>query len=113
MVDISRASGIDLRRLTAGTAILVVAEPYLYELTITYRIRSLVTVNSNDPALRGSPQGQVIQSRLNDSMRPCWIGRGLAMEIRFRNGNYVSPPVTSASVRGLRDDGTAWSYEVF
>jgi len=45
--------------------------------------------------------------------RPLWIGKGLALEIRFRNGSYRTQPVTAASVSGKHGDGSRWSYEVF
>ena len=44
---------------------------------------------------------------------PSWIGKGLALEIRFRNGTYRTQPVTAASVKGKHEDGSRWSYEVF
>jgi len=44
---------------------------------------------------------------------PAWIGKGLALEIRFRNGTYRTQPVTAASVNGTHEDGSRWSYDVF
>jgi hypothetical protein len=37
-----------------------------------------------------------------------WIGKGLFMSIRFRNGCYTSAPVKSAEVIG-----DTWRYTVF
>jgi hypothetical protein len=42
-----------------------------------------------------------------------WIGKGLALEIRFRNGLYRTQPVTAAGVQGKHEDGSRWTYEVF
>ena len=116
MADVIAMPGIDVRRLRAGTIIFVEAEPYFYELTVMHPVHGVVAVNSNDPALRESPVGQVIQSRHESDTGPsmsCWIGKGLVMEIRFRNGTYRSPVVGSATLKGNHEDSTPWSYDVF
>jgi hypothetical protein len=37
-----------------------------------------------------------------------WIGKGLLMLIRFRNGHYTSAPVSAAEIEGAN-----WHYAVF
>lgn len=108
--------GIDIRRLKAGAIILMEAAPYLYEMQVMYPVHSIVEISSSDPNLRAATVGQVLHS-INASSPgasiPSWIGKGLALEIRFRNGLYRTQPVTAASVQGKREDGSHWSYEVF
>jgi len=103
MVDALATPGIDVRWLRVGTVIFVETESYLYELTVTHPGHGLVTVNSSDPVLREAPLGQLVQS---------WVGKGLVMEIRFSNGTYQSPAVSSVAIKGRREDGTPWSYDV-
>ncbi len=108
--------GIDIRKLKPDTTILLEADPYLYELKVVQPVHSLVEVSSSDPALRVATVGQVLHSLHWSSPAapiPAWIGKGLALEIRFRNGLYRTQPVTAASVQGKREDDSRWSYEVF
>lgn len=108
--------GLDIRRLKAGAIILLEADPYLYEMQVMYPVHSVVEISSSDPALRAATVGQVLHSVHPSSPGaaiPSWIGKGRALEIRFRNGLYRTQPVTAASVQGRRDDGSRWSYEVF
>jgi len=108
--------GIDIRKLKPDTIILLEAEPCLYEIKVMYPVHSIVEISSNDPQLRIATTGQLLHSAHWSSPGtpiPSWIGRGLALEIRFRNGTYRTQPVTAASVRGTREDGSRWSYEVF
>ena len=108
--------GINLRKLRADTTILLEADPYLYELRITHPVHGVVEISSSDPALRVPTIGQVLHSLHWSSPAapiPLWIGKGLALEIRFRNGLYRTQPVTAASVSGKHEDGSRWSFEVF
>lgn len=108
--------GIDIRKLKADTAILLEAGPYLYELRVIYPVHGVVEISSSDPVLRVATVGQVLHSVLPSSPGttiPVWIGKGLALEVRFRNALYRTQPVTAASVQGKREDGSRWSYEVF
>lgn len=108
--------GIDVRKLKPETVILLEAEPYLYEIRVMYPAHGIVEISSSDPNLRVATVGQLLQSVHWSSPGapiPAWIGRGLALEIRFRNGVYRTQPVTAASVTGKRDDGSHWSYDVF
>jgi hypothetical protein len=116
--------GIDIRKLKVGTVILAEADPYVYELAVQVPEHALVEISSNDPALRVPTVGQLVQSRkwsaayqtigqTPDVCRPMWVGVGMSMEIRFRNGLYYSQPLLAARLRGPRDDGTHWSYDVF
>jgi hypothetical protein len=108
--------GIDVRRLKPETTILLEADPYLYEMRAVHPVHGIVEISSSDPVLRVATVGQVLHSVHWSSPaapRPLWIGKGLALEIRFRNGFYRTQPVTAASVQGKREDGSRWSYEVF
>ncbi len=108
--------GIDIRKLKADTTILLEADPYLYEMRVMYPVHGIVEISSSDPALRGATVGQVLRSFHWSSPAapiPSWIGKGLTLEIRFRNGLYRTKPVTAASVNGKHEGGRHWSYEVF
>ena len=108
--------GIDIRKLKPETVILLEAEPYLYEIRIMYPAHGIVEISSNDPHLRVATVGQLLQSvHWSSPVAPIsfWIGKGLALEIRFRNGVYRTQPVTAAAVKGKREDGSRWSYDVF
>ena len=108
--------GIDIRKLKPETVILLEAEPYLYEMTVTHPAHGLVEINSSDPNLRVPTVGQLLHGVPWSSPGtpiPSWIGKGLALEIRFRNGTYRTQPVTAATVKGKHDDGSRWSYDVF
>jgi hypothetical protein len=107
-------TGIDIRKLKPETVMLLEAEPYLYEIRVMYPAHGIVEINSSDPNLRVATVGQLLQSvHWSSPPIPSWIGKGLALEIRFRNGNYRTQQVTAAGVKGKRDDGTPWSYDVF
>ncbi len=108
--------GIDIRKLKADATILLEADPYLYEMRVMYPIHGIVEISSSDPALRIATVGQVLHGFHWSSPAapiPSWIGKGLTLEIRFRNGLYRTKPVTAASVSGKYEDGSRWSYEVF
>lgn len=108
--------GIDIRKLKPDTTILLEAEPYLYEIKVMHPVHGVGEISSSDPALRTATVGQVLHSVHWSSPAapiPGWIGKGLALEIRFRNGMYRTQPVTAASVSGRHEDGRRWSYEVF
>lgn len=108
--------GIDIRKLKAETTILLEADPHLYEMRVMYPVHGVVEISSSDPQLRMATVGQLLHSVHWSSPaapRPLWIGKGLALEIRFRNGSYRTQPVTAASVSGKHEDGRPWSYEVF
>jgi hypothetical protein len=108
--------GIDIRKLRAETTILLEADPYLYEMRGMYPVHGVVEISSADPQLRKATVGQLLHSLHWSSPaapRPLWIGKGLVLEIRFRNGLYRTQPVTAASVSGKHENGSRWSYEVF
>jgi hypothetical protein len=108
--------GIDIRKLKADAIVLLEADPYLYEMRVMYPVHGIVEVSSSDPALRVATVGQLLHSVHWPSPGapiPSWIGKGLALEIRFRNGLYRTQPVTAASVSGKHEDGGRWTYEVF
>jgi len=108
--------GIDIRKLKPDTIVLLEAEPYLYEIKVMHAVHCVVEISSSDPRLRTATVGQVLHSVHWSSPGapiPAWIGKGLALKIRFRNGSYRTQPVTAASVSGKHEDGSRWSYEVF
>jgi hypothetical protein len=108
--------GIDLRRLKAETTILLEADPYLYEMRVMYPDHGIMEISSSDPRLGTATVGQLLHGvywSCPAASRPLWIGKGLALAIRFRNGTYRTPPVTAASASGRHEDGRRWSYEVF
>jgi hypothetical protein len=109
-------TGIDIRKLKPETVMLLEAEPYLYEIRVMYPAHGIVEINSSDPNLRVATVGQLLQSVHWSSPGapiPFWIGKGLALEIRFRNGIYRTQPVMAAGIKGKRADGSHWSYDVF
>ena len=101
-------SGIDMRRLAPGNSILLETDSRLYELKVVNPTLSLVEISSTDPALHQATVGQLLSSVGPSGGRDWWIGKGLAMRIRFRNGTYTSGPVVSARVVGK-----GWHYDVF
>jgi hypothetical protein len=108
--------GIDIRRLKPGTILLLEADPFLYEIKVVYPVHSIIEISSSDPCLHTATMGQLLHGVHWSSPVapiPAWIGRGLALEIRFRNGTYRTQPVTAASVHGKHEDGSHWSYDVF
>ena len=108
--------GIDIRKLKPDTTILLEAEPHLLEIKVTHPAHGIAEISSSDPMLRAATVGQVLHSLHWSSPGtpiPAWIGKGLVLEFRFRNGMYRTQPVTAASVSGKHEDGSRWSYEVF
>ena len=101
-------TGIDLRRLAPGTSILLETDTCLFELRVLNPTLGLVEISSTDPALHQATIGQLLSSVGPNGGRDWWIGKGLAMRIRFRNGIYTSGPVASARVVGR-----GWHYDVF
>ena len=97
-------NGIDIQRLAPGTSILLETDTRLFELKVMNPSLGLVEISSTDPALHQATIGQLLSS----GTKNWWIGKGLAMRIRFRNGIYTSGPVASATVRGK-----GWHYDVF
>jgi hypothetical protein len=97
-------SGIDIQRLAPGTSILLETDAHVYELKVMNPALGLVAISSTDSTLRQATVGQLLSS----GTKNWWIGKGLAMRLRFRNGIYTSGPVASARVRGK-----GWYYDVF
>jgi hypothetical protein len=101
--------GVDVRRLKVGTCLLVETVQHLYEMKVVVSGSGLVEITSTDPLLNVPTVGQFLSSQ---SPPECsvegWIGKGLLMCIRFRNGYYTSTPVLSAEVQGAD-----WHYAVF
>jgi hypothetical protein len=106
---------IFLKSLKKGTTLLLEGETDIYELTVRYPEHGIVDVSSNLPALRMGTVGQFMFSvRWSDpGTRLNSIQQGWAMMLRFRNGEFQTQPILSASVNGKREDGSRWSYDVF
>jgi hypothetical protein len=100
--------GIDIRRQKVGTAIYVECATQLFEMEVLNAEHALLRVNSNVPALRIPIVGQLAQSVGPEGAKPCWIGKGMALHLRFRNGVFTSDPAVAASIKGK-----GWEYEVF
>ena len=100
--------GIDVRRLAPGVSILLETDSRLYEFKVINPSLGLVEISSTDPALHQATVGQLLSSTGPNGGQDWWIGKELAMRIRFRNGIYTSGPVASATVRGK-----GWHYDVF
>jgi len=106
-----REAGIDLHQMKPGTIAFLETNLCLYELKVLNPINCIVEISGTDEALKQIVVGQFIASiyPIDPTIRlEGWIGRNLAMEIRFRNGKYVSGPIISASLKGI-----GWSYDVF
>ena len=101
--------GVDIKRLRAGTHVVVVTENAVYNMEVLRADLGLVQVTSSDPGLQQATVGQFTGSQCPpDCSMPDRIGKDLYMIIRFRNGNHVSTLVQSAEVQG-----TTWHYKVF
>jgi hypothetical protein len=103
--------GIDLRLLKPGTTIFLETNLCLYELKVLNPDNCLIEISGTDEGLKQPTIGQFVASiyPVDPTVRlEGWIGRNLVMEIRFRNGNYLSGPIISASLKGC-----GWGYDVF
>lgn len=101
--------GINVKQLRPGTRLMVETEDAVYEMLAVRPDLGLLEITSNDPQLHKPTVGQFVSSRIPPGANQLdWIGQGLCMTIRFRNGSYVSKPVLSAKVQG-----PTWHYDVF
>ena len=101
--------GIDVKRLKPGTHLFVETENCIYEMKVIRADLGLLEISSSDPPLRLPTVGQHLGGRLPPACEvEGWIGKGLLMSFRFRNGLYTSAPVISAEVKGHN-----WHYAVF
>ena len=101
--------GVDVRRLPAGTRLFVETMNHVYEMKVVPASAGLLEITSSDPALHLPTVGQYLSGRFPpDCAVDDWIGKGLLMSLRFRNGFHTSAPVTSAEVLG-----DTWHYTVF
>jgi hypothetical protein len=101
--------GIDVRRLRAGTRLFIETENHVYEMKVVLASAGLLEITSSDPVLHLPTVGQYLSGQFPpDCEVDGWIGKGLFMFIRFRNGCYASAPVRSAEVLG-----DTWHYTVF
>ncbi len=101
--------GIDVRRLKVGSYVFVETAKHVYEMKVVLPHAGLLEITSSDPPLHVPTVGQFVSGRCPpDCDVEGWIGKGLLMLIRFRNGYYTSAPVVSAEVEGAK-----WHYAVF
>jgi hypothetical protein len=104
-----QAPGIDMNRLKVGTRLMVETESAVYEMRVLHQPEALVEISSSDPQLRQPTVGQFVNSQFPPACEvPRWIGKGLRMYLRFRNGYYLSSPVLSVEVKS-----DTWHYNVF
>jgi hypothetical protein len=108
--------GIDLTRQKNGTRIIVETESAVYEMRVIHQGHSLVEISSSDPQLKQPTVAQFISSQVPPEQTggaptceiPLWIGKGLRMYLRFRNGYYLSGVTATATLKG-----DTWHYDVF
>jgi hypothetical protein len=103
--------GIDLRKRNVGEAILIETDSGIYELVLVQPQQCLVQVTGTDPRLHTPTIGRLAYSV--DALNPAdrrdgWIGPAHRLLIVFRNANFESGVVLSASIRGQD-----WHYDVF
>jgi hypothetical protein len=101
--------GIDVRRLKAGTQIIIETQSHVYEMKAVLPQSGLFEISSTDPPLHAPIVGKFTAGRCAPATDvEGWVGKGLQMVILFRNGYYVSEPLVSAEVKG-----NYWQYTVF
>ncbi len=103
--------GIDLSKLAKNTKIIVETDSHLFEIKVLDPATGHVEINGTAPQLRQPTVGQYLRSIYVLDARvgiDKWIGRTMQMFLRFRNGDFLSGPVVTASV-----SGPGWSYDVF
>ena len=102
--------GIDVKRLKVGMRLMVETESAVYEMRgATPGLEpggNLVQRSRPAAAYRRAVHRQPASACVRDPEG--WIGKGLLMYLRFRNGYYFSAPVLSAEVKG-----DTWHYTVF
>ena len=92
-----------MRRLKVGTYVFVETAKHVYEMKVVLPHAGLLEITSSDPPLHVPTVGQFVSGRCPpDCDVEGWIGKGLLMLIRFRNGYYTSAPVVSAEVEGAK-----------
>jgi hypothetical protein len=107
----SQHLGIDVRQRQAGEVILVETDNSIYELTVMVPRQCLVQVTGTDPRLRQPTVGRLLNSTAvlhPHDVRDAWIGPARRMLIAFRNVNFESGVIVSASIRG-----NGWHFDVF
>lgn len=104
---------INLKLLRPGTKLLLEGETDIYEVDVQYPGHGVVAISANLLGLREPTVGQFLFSEQPSGVRANVIQRGWAMRLRFRNGEFVTQYILAATVRGTREDGSHWSYDVF
>jgi len=110
-LELRAKPGIDLHKLKPGTILFLETNLCLYELKILNSARCLIEISGTDEGLKQLIVGQFVASiyPVDPTVRlDAWIGQNLAMEIHFKNEDYVSGPIISARVKGK-----GWGYDVF
>lgn len=103
--------GIDIRQRAIGEIILVETDNGIYELVVVAPSQCLVKVTGTDPRLHQPAVGRFLNSTsvlYPYKVCPAWIGLGCRMLIAFRNANFESGVILSASIRG-----NGWHFDVF
>jgi hypothetical protein len=108
---LKKQPGIDIRRQAPGTTIIVETDTGLYELRVVNPVEGVVQVSGTDPRLHQPVLGRFLRSVCASDPQAVLdghIGRTMRMVIAFRNAEFESGIVVSATVRG-----EGWSYDVF
>jgi hypothetical protein len=109
--------GIHIGFLDPGTRVLVATKVTTFELTVVEPQKAIINVSASDPRLQPARLGRLIGSSKDMAgklMKDEWIGRGLYMNIQFKNLTFVTNPIISARIEGFgRVTGLPWHYDVF
>ena len=105
---------IDVARLPIGATILVETDLDVMEMQLAQLDPIMVNITSTDPRLKQPTLGRLLHSIPSGPLQqpsqvyPGQIVKGMRIVFQFRNGNYESSIVRSASV-----SGPDWHYDVF
>jgi hypothetical protein len=103
--------GIQLEKQPNSTHLLIETTQAVYELKTYWPEKRLVSiVESSDPRVLAGSIAELMGSAYGapeDIFIPGWIGEGLRMHFRFKNGIHPTHPVTSASI-----SGNGWRLDV-
>lgn len=105
----------DVTRLPVGTTILVETDLEVIEMKVVQAKQAVLEITSTAAALHQPTLGELLYSAWpNDPtlLRKACIVKDFRMVFRFRNGEYATSIVRSASVRGMKH-GQPWHYDVF
>jgi len=111
LAALKKQPGIDITKQQAGHRILVETDNSLFDIEVLNPAAKLIKVYGTTPALRGTVIGQYVKGVyvLDGKVSiDNWIGRTMRMLLHFRNGDFLSGPVITATV-----SGPGWKYDIF